>query len=64
MASTEPAASLHPVHNMTMRNEGDASLEAWCLDRAAALSDHGHSTPASDAIWDVIDEIRRRAEEA
>jgi len=43
-----------------MQREGDDSIEAWCLERAAKLSDHGQPTPASDAIWDVIDELRRR----
>lgn len=36
------------------------SLEGWCEQRAAALSPDGKPNAATNALWDVIDEIRRR----
>lgn len=41
------------------------SLEAWCTEHAARLpgpegQNDARRTPATDAVWDVIDEIRRR----
>jgi hypothetical protein len=42
-----------------------ASLEDWCTEHAAQLpgptgQNDGRRTAATDAVWDVIDEIRRR----
>lgn len=36
------------------------SLEGWCEQRAAELSPDGKPNAATNALWDVIDEIRRR----
>lgn len=41
------------------------SLGAWCAEHAAGLpgptgQNDARRTPATDAVWDVIDEIRRR----
>lgn len=41
------------------------SLEGWCMGHAANLpgptgQHDARPTPATDAVWDVIDEIRRR----
>jgi len=44
-------------------------LEDWCTEHAAHLPGptgqaDARPTPASDAVWDVIDEIRRRLAKA
>jgi hypothetical protein len=36
-------------------------LASWCMERAAELSRDGRPNAATNALWDVIDEIRRRA---
>ena len=38
-------------------------LEKWCENHASNLSTYGRPNQATNAVWDVIDEIRlRRAE--
>lgn len=39
------------------------SLASWCEVHAGKLLDRGRPTVASNAIWDVVEEIGRRARE-
>lgn len=70
-ASSCAAAAVRTVNEQAPPDvDGElASLEDWCAEHAAGLpgptgQNGGQRTPAADAVWDVIDEIRRRRDGA